>query len=425
MSKIRFINLKNLKKEKSLVLSLPVLIILVTINILFQFEPSNDELRYLNFAENLLAGYYTNNLNPGFLWNGPGYPIILSLFLKLKASVLFLKILNSIFIFFGIFLIFKKIKTNNLSYILVLLFLFSDPFLVYSGSKILTEAFTFFLVAILLNIKLDSKSPIRFKNLFLAALVIAFLMLTKVIFAYVFLIIFFLALILLLFKVINGIKPLKLILFAYLLCLPYLIYTYSLTGKYFYWSDAGGSALYPMTTLYHDEYGDWFPAGLKKDDDFIDKESLTTTPKKNNVGKNHANFFNSISTLNGPERDEALKKRALENIKEKPLKYLKNIIYNFGRLSFRFPFSNRDLNPLLLIFFVLRFSIFFVPLIVSVLIFISKKRALGDYFNFSILVVSILISLLLSGESRMLFPFAPLLIWILNDFFLNNIKLKI
>ncbi len=415
----------NIKKDRSLLFSLPVLFILICVNIIFQSEPTNDEIRYLNFAENLIAGYYTNNLNPGFLWNGPGYPIILALFLKLQANFLALKLLNSFFIFFGTFFIFKKIKTNYISFLLVFLFLFSDPFIIYSSSKLLTEAFTFFLMSVILNIEIDSKGLMRFKDFFIAGLVIGFLMLTKVLFVYGLLVVFFVLLFLFLLKYLKDLKPLKLILFAYLICSPYLFYTYSLTGKYFYWSDSGGSALYPMTTLYEDEYGDWFPAGLKKEDDFIDDKSLTTTPKKNNIGKNHGDFLNSISGLNGPERDDALKRKAFENIKKNPLKYFKNIMYNFGRLSFRFPFSNRDLNPLLLIFLILRFSLFFIPLVISVFTFISKKRALSDYFKFSLLGASILISLLLSAESRMLFPFAPFIIWLLNDYFLNKIKYKI
>ena len=108
MVKIRFYNLMNIKKDRSLLFSLPVLFILICVNIIFQSEPTNDEIRYLNFAENLIAGYYTNNLNPGFLWNGPGYPIILALFLKLQANFLALKLLNSFFIFFGTFFIFLE-----------------------------------------------------------------------------------------------------------------------------------------------------------------------------------------------------------------------------------------------------------------------------------------------------------------------------
>ena len=425
MSKLTFYNLTNNKEDKSLIFSLPVLFILICINIIFQSEPVNDEIRYLNFAENLIVGYYTNNLNPGFLWNGPGYPIILALFLKLKTNILALKILNSFFIFFGTYNIFKKIKTSYLSFLLVFIFLFSDPFTIYSSNKLLTEAFSFFLMSIILNIEIDSKGLKRFKDFFIAALVIGFLMLTKVLFAYVLLLVFLSLIPLFVLKLSKDLKPIKLIFFSYIICLPYLIYTFSLTGKFFYWSDSGGSALYPMTTLYENEYGDWFPAGLKKEDNFMDNESLTTTPKKNNVGKNHGDFLNSISGLNGPARDQALKRKAFENIKKNPLKYLKNIIYNFGRLSFRFPFSNRDLNPLLLIFLILRFSLFFIPLILSIIIFLNKKRALSDYFKFSLLCSSIIISLLLSAESRMLFPFAPFIIWLLNDFYLKNIKYKI
>ena len=49
-----------------------------------------DEGRYLNFSENILNGFYANpDLKPGFLWCGPGYPIILLLFTLLKAKLVY------------------------------------------------------------------------------------------------------------------------------------------------------------------------------------------------------------------------------------------------------------------------------------------------------------------------------------------------
>src|SRR5207249_2495311 len=46
-------------------------------------------------------------------------------------------------------------------------------------------------------------------------------------------------------------------LLALILTLPYLAYTYALTGRPFYWGSSGGMSLYWMSTPYRDELGDW------------------------------------------------------------------------------------------------------------------------------------------------------------------------
>ncbi len=45
---------------------------------------------------------------------------------------------------------------------------------------------------------------------------------------------------------------------ALIWCVPYLLMTYSLTGKPFYWGSSGGLSLYWMSTPYDTEMGDWF-----------------------------------------------------------------------------------------------------------------------------------------------------------------------
>lgn len=44
---------------------------------------------------------------------------------------------------------------------------------------------------------------------------------------------------------------------ALLICSPYLVYTYALTGKIFYWGNSGGLSLYWMSSPHPQEFGDW------------------------------------------------------------------------------------------------------------------------------------------------------------------------
>ena len=39
---------------------------------------NSDEVRYLNYAQNILNGYYSDTFPNIKLWNGPGYPLLLA-----------------------------------------------------------------------------------------------------------------------------------------------------------------------------------------------------------------------------------------------------------------------------------------------------------------------------------------------------------
>jgi len=120
-------------------------------------------------------------------------------------------------------------------------------------------------------------------------------------------------------------KALLVYLCALIFCLPYLYYTYSLTGRAFYWGNSGGMSLYWMATPYEGESGDWKP-----------EESFDANPQ---IAKNHGDFFKSMANLNYVQKDDELKRKAIYNITHNPAKFLKNWIANIGRLLFSYPYS--------------------------------------------------------------------------------------
>jgi hypothetical protein len=107
-------------------------------------------------------------------------------------------------------------------------------------------------------------------------------------------------------------------------CIPYLLVTYSWTGKVFYWATSGGMSLYWMSSPYAGELGSWF-----SDDDVQAMPELSP----------HRGFFAEIADLSEVERDEAFKRQALDNIIHYPSRFLMNWIANVGRLLFSYPFS--------------------------------------------------------------------------------------
>ena len=408
--------------KKNFVLA-PLLIIYVLISTFFSENTfQGDEGRYIRFAENLLNGYYAiPGLRPGFLWNGPGYPIIISPFIYFKAPLIIIKLLNSVFLFIGVIFLYRSFRfrlDNKKSLILTYFAGLTHPYFLRAITLVLTESISFFLISISLYYFLKFYTQNRGKYLVIFTISSGLLILTKVFFSYVFLALGFISgLIWIFYKQKNKIIPfLKLSFFPFIVCLPYLFYTYSLTGKLFYWSDAGGSSLYSMSTPYENEYGDWFPPDNRA---FQDVKSKYVKNNINSVKENHFRFLKSLDSLNGIEKDKKLKEKAISNIVNNKIKYLKNIIYNFSRMAFRYPFTRFESLPLLIIISVFHFSILFLPLMVSIKKIIAKKdRAYLIILTF--FTIYLLGTLLLSSTTRFIFPIYPILIFIISFLFTHE-----
>ena len=175
------------------------------------------------------------------------------------------------------------------------------------------------------------------KYIWLAGFTMGYIALTKVIFGYVLLtmlIVFF-------FFWVTNIKNVSLkkgiyvILIALLTASPYLVYTYHMTGRIFYWG-FGKDSLYWMTTPYKGEFGDWkreLSAGTVSNDNYNIPGCGDT------LVAHHGKDFEEFDKLRGLERDDAFKRAAMNNLKSYPLKYVQNVVYNMGRLVFHYPFS--------------------------------------------------------------------------------------
>jgi hypothetical protein len=309
----------------------PLLVIYLLVILLFSPNGlTHDEPRYLMFAGHLSQGYYTSasELN---LWNGPGYPLVLLPFAWLKVPLIWARLLNAFFLF-GALIFFHRIlslylDTRPAFYCSLLFGLF--PPLFSHLSLLITETFVIFLICgfAYYYVQTCRSSTFSWGHWLAAGLFGGYLAVTKVLFGYVLLLglVFFYVLYLWRRKPSFG-RPAGIYLLSLVLCTPYLGYTYSLTGKFFYWSDAGGLSLYCMTTPYEEEYGDYFGE----------------TKIRDNLPwiKHHGKFFyEDILPRSLVEQDEVFKKQALRNIVDHPLKLIKNWLANWGRLFFNYPYS--------------------------------------------------------------------------------------
>lgn len=305
------------------------LLLYLTICIVFAKNVlDGDEGRYLWFANNLLSGFYSPPYPEINLWNGPGYPLLLVPFVFFKLPLIAIRLLNGFLLYFSLIISYKtfSIYSSRKSSFLytIILGLYFPIFQMFP--LIITESLTWFLISLVcfLFIKNYKQKSISWKFIFLSAFSIAYLALTKVIFGYIILSMLFISVLLFLLPKFRSSakKSILIFLISFVLCLPYLLYTYSLTNKLFYWTNSGSMSLYMMSTPFANELGDW-----------KNNEELRLNP-------NHKVFMDSISKLKPLEIDEAYKTTAIENIKSHPGKYLSNWIANVGRLLFSYPYSN-------------------------------------------------------------------------------------
>jgi hypothetical protein len=291
---------------------------------------TGDEDRYAEFATNLAHGYYSERGDVN-LWNGPGYPLVVAPFAWLHLPWAAAKLLNVFFLFgatvyfcltLGLYL--PRPTALRFAYVLGL----APPFFI-EVHLLLTESLATLLVCgfAYYFCKLSSSPERRLSRLVAAAAFLAWLALTKVIVGYVILAllvmsvayaVLFRSLASRRFAAVNGL--------ALVLCFPYLLYTYSLTGRVFYWANSGGSAFYWLTSPYAGELGDWhgYPKHIR-----------SNVP----VNPDHEAFFATVRPMSSVQQDDQLKRRGVEQIRHHPSKAFLNWLANLGRLLFSYPYS--------------------------------------------------------------------------------------
>ncbi len=299
-----------------------------------------DEIRYWEFAKNLLHGFYSPPMPHINLWNGPGYPLFLVLFVALHVPALYITLINALFLYLAIVFLHKSLlivsnfKIATIAGLLLAIYPNTQAIL----PILYTEALTIFLISIFAYIILIYNINQKKWYGVTAGLLLGYLVLTKIIFGYVILIGLLICLIRLLFKKQweLHLKPVLILFIAFMVTVPYLFYTYQLTNKLFYWGNSGGMSLYWMSSPYQNEYGDW------KLPDLSNSQYPNLFPSAEVAAilkKNHNKELSFILKHNELEQDALFKKAAINNIKKSPLKFLSNYFSNCSRMLFNFPYS--------------------------------------------------------------------------------------
>lgn len=340
----------NIPKVKSLQITKnPFLLfapfLLLYIFLIIKFHPDvtlGDQTRYLIYAKYMVTGSLPPN-EPDFdiLGNGPGYSLILAPFVALNLPLICINLLNSVFYYLSIVLLFKSLR-QVVSYKPAIIFSIVwaiYPTLYEKLCFILPEVFTSLLISLLIFTTLktfnsnNSKKAKRY--LLFSGITFGYLALTKPIFGYVLACMFIVMALIWITKrkSINYKKGIGLLLIAFITTAPYLAYTYHLTGRVFYWSSVGGNNLYWMTSPYKDEFGSWLAYPLHPGR----KESIPGSGEL--IISRHQKDFDEILRYKGVQQDDLFRKMAIRNIKSHPLQFLENCFSNVGRMLFNFPIA--------------------------------------------------------------------------------------
>ena len=382
-----------------------------------------DESRHMDYASNLTHGYYTDALNPE-LRNGPGYPLVITPLVLANAPYIAFRLLNALFFLLAVVFFFKSLsfylkrkKALAWSYLFGLY-----PASIKWMILIYSESFALFLACGFLYyfIKAHKSTEKKYVNVLLSATFLGILALTKVLFGYVIITIALFYLIVFSFKRSKKIRlNLMVLIVGFLFCVPYLGYTYYLTGKTMYWGTGGGEILYWKSTPFPNEYGDWINTNValgKEKRSYFDPSAII---------RNHGDFIQSLGPYSFVQQDSLFKEKAIDNIKQYPLKFIQNTGASALRLFFNYPYTYTQ-QKMSSFFYILPNIFLTVFLILSMFLVIRNPMSIPFEIRFIGLTALIFIGglTLLDGRVRHLLPILPLLLFFIAFVFKNILDLK-
>jgi Dolichyl-phosphate-mannose-protein mannosyltransferase len=406
-----------------------------------------DEVRHIQFASNLLHGFYSSPPPKISFDVGPGYPLYLVFFVALHLPLFCACLMNAVFNYLAVVFLFKALREMVPFKIALIFCIFLGCYynsleymaLMYSES---ISLFLISLIIFLLTKAFNTSKPKDIKKYsLLAGFFIGYLVLTKIIFGYVLVAMLIGAILLWLTKMksVNYRKYCLIFFIALATTSPYLIYTYHLTGKLFYWGTSGGINLYWMSSPFEGEYGSW-AYNPKYNSTILPKfprdatgGQLSARNKDNfmpggedSIIIHHQKDFEELKKYDGVEEDDAYKKIVIENIKSHPLKYIENCISNMGRIIFNYPYSYTIQKPGTLVRLPMNGVIVILLLFSLIPAFINWRRLAFHARLILFIVVFYLGGTVLGcAETRMFTPIVPMILFWIAYIMNKSIKVNL
>jgi 4-amino-4-deoxy-L-arabinose transferase-like glycosyltransferase len=182
-------------------------------------------------------------------------------------------------------------------------------------------------------------------------------------------------------------------------CVPWLAYTYHLTGQPLYWGTSSGLSLFWMSPTVPGETGQWH-----------EPSDVPTDPALAAL----APMFRRLETVDPVRSDAILRRRALANIRARPALYARNLVANVGRLVVSAP-MRPSLGPLS----IAAYGLFNVALLAgagwaAAVLWRRRRSVPPETAPIALFaVLAILVHLPPAASPRMLLPIAPALVWLI------------
>jgi hypothetical protein len=319
---------------------LPVLVVLLLASWLLQsLALTSDEGPLIAAAHRILEGRYAipGTMTPtSFLWHGPGLPALLAPLLALKAPLSALRLTSPLLTFLAALLFYRLLRLN-LSHRASLigayaLGLYGPAY--YVIGTVAKEPLALVLSVLTLDGTARYLKHGHRRHALLAGASFGALVMTRLEYGWVVLLTLAAALVWWGLRAARRRRPGRdtrmprrctlVCALGALACVPWLVYTYSLTGHILYWGNSGGLSLYWMSAPASSQLGQWHSAHL-----------VFTSPAL----QAYRPFFSYLSTLPPLQQDLTLQHVALTQALGHPAKYALNVVANLGRTFIGLPFS--------------------------------------------------------------------------------------
>ncbi len=362
-------------------------------------EPVRDEPALLAAAERLveegrLAGAGTDPDQRAFLWHGPGLVVLLAPFVALGVPLEAIRLLEPLLLGAAVVL-FHRLLRMRLAPRPALLWTCAvglyGPFVVVLGT-IQKEPLSILLVVCVMYLTASGLATGRRRPLAGAGLALAALAMVRPEYGWV-------ALVLLAAALAARRWRLALVAaVAVLACVPWLAYTYRLTGQPLFWSSSSGLSLFWMSPTLPGENGQWHsPVRVFRDPAFSTYRPL----------------FRRLDEVHPLESDLVLRRLAVRNIRGEPVLYARNLAANAGRLFFWTPMRSSREDWLVALCVVFNGALLAGAGAATVRLWRRRRRIPPETAPFALFaLLAVGVHLPPSASPRMLLPVVPVLVWL-------------
>lgn len=375
---------------------------------------TGDEGPLIAAAHRLLEGRYADLQSMDgtkFLWHGPGLPLLLAPLVALGAPLAVLRLTSPLLMFVAV-LLFHRLLRLRLSRHAALIGAYALG--LYAPAYYVIATVTKDPLALVLSIvTLDASARYlkwgRGRHALLAGLALAALAMTRLEYGWAIMLalaagVAWCAVASLRGRAVKNrsLTPRRWTLIcavAMLGCVPWLAYTYAITGHPLYWGNSGGLSLYWMSSPSPTQLGEWHaPHSVLRDPALASYQPL----------------FHYLASLRPVQRDLKLEHLALAQAIGHPAKYGLNLLANLGRMFFGFPFGF-VLPPAVIAGLIAINGTLLGGLLATGRRLMRARASLPrESAAFSLFAaVGFAVHLLPTAEPRLVIPLVPVVIWLI------------